>query len=106
MKYATNTDPSVAKSWFFVNNPWQDNRLVCNFIKDPSYENHETTGPGCTINIHRDGGARIDVLSTPIEEYKDSAIAASSDAWKSSGFMQKNTDWKNIERTAYVMGRF
>jgi hypothetical protein len=52
MKYATNTDPSVAKSWFFVNNPWQDNRLVCNLSKDPSYENHETTGPGWTINIH------------------------------------------------------
>jgi hypothetical protein len=33
-------------------------------------------------------------------------IAPSSDAWKSSGFMQKNTDWKNIEMTAYVMGGF
>ena len=28
MKYATSTDPSIAKPWFFVNNPWQDNRLV------------------------------------------------------------------------------
>jgi hypothetical protein len=106
MKYATNTDPSVAKPWSFVNNPWQDSRLICNFKKTPSYENHETTGPGWAINIHRDEGARINVLSTSIEEYKNSRIAASSDAWKTSGFMQKNTDWKNIEMTAYVMGNF
>jgi hypothetical protein len=106
MKYATNTDPLVAKPWFFVNNPWQDNRLNCNFSKNPSYENRETTSPGWTINIYRDEGARINVLSTSIEEYNKSTIPPSNSDWKRSGFMQKNTDWKNIEITAYVMGNF
>jgi hypothetical protein len=106
MKYPTNTDPAVAKPWFFTNDPWQDGRLICNFGKNPSYENRETTGPGWTININREGGAKINVLSNTIEEHNRARIDSDRNDWKSLGFMQKSNDWKNIEITAYLMGGF